>query len=106
DRKKGIKAACSAKNNSINGFFQFMQAGRRLAAQNIIFAPLKLLVRMRPLQMVDTYTQYQKIKSEVNAAVIAVMESGQFIGGKVVADFSANLAAYHRAKHAIPCANG
>lgn len=61
---------------------------------------------MRPLQMVDTYTQYQKIKSEVNAAVIAVMESGQFIGGKVVADFSANLAAYHRAKHVIPCANG
>lgn len=61
---------------------------------------------MRPLQMVDTKTQYQKIKSEVDAAVIAVMESSQFIGGKVVNDFANNLAAYHGSKHCIPCANG
>src|SRR5688500_482819 len=61
---------------------------------------------MRPLQMVDTKTQYQKIKAEVDAAVIAVMESSQFIGGKVVNDFSANLVAYHNSKHVIPCANG
>jgi UDP-2-acetamido-2-deoxy-ribo-hexuluronate aminotransferase len=56
--------------------------------------------------MVDTKTQYQKIKSEVDAAVIAVMESSQFIGGKVVNDFAENLAAYHGSKHVIPCANG
>jgi UDP-2-acetamido-2-deoxy-ribo-hexuluronate aminotransferase len=61
---------------------------------------------MRPLQMVDTKTQYQKIKTEVDAAVIAVMESSQFIGGKVVNDFGTNLAAYHGSKHVIPCANG
>ncbi|MEO7045810.1 MAG: DegT/DnrJ/EryC1/StrS family aminotransferase [Ferruginibacter sp.] len=61
---------------------------------------------MRPLQMVDTKTQYQKIKAEVDAAVIAVMESSQFIGGKVLNDFAANLAAYHQSKHVIPCANG
>ncbi|RYZ80886.1 MAG: DegT/DnrJ/EryC1/StrS family aminotransferase, partial [Moraxellaceae bacterium] len=61
---------------------------------------------MRPLQMVDTKTQYQKIKKEVDEAVIAVMESSQFIGGKVVNDFAANLAAYHQSKHVIPCANG
>lgn len=61
---------------------------------------------MRPLQMVDTKTQYQKIKSEVDAAVIAVMESSQFIGGKVVNDFANNLAVYHGSKHVIPCANG
>src|SRR6476661_1467719 len=61
---------------------------------------------MRPLQMVDTKTQYQKIKTEVDKAVIAVMESSQFIGGKVVNDFAANLAAYHKSKHVIPCANG
>ena len=47
---------------------------------------------MRPLQMVDTKTQYQKIKPEIDAAVIAVMESSQFIGGKVVNDFAAHLA--------------
>lgn len=61
---------------------------------------------MKPLQMVDTKTQYQKIKTEVDAAVIAVMESSQFIGGKVVNDFANNLAAYHKSKHVIPCANG
>ena len=61
---------------------------------------------MRPLQMVDTKTQYHKIKAEVDAAVIGVMESSQFIGGKPVADFANNLAAYNGSKHVIPCANG
>ena len=61
---------------------------------------------MRPLQMVDTKTQYFKIKSEVDAAVLNVMESSQFIGGKVVNDFATNLAAYNGVKHVIPCANG
>lgn len=61
---------------------------------------------MRPLQMVDTKTQYSKIKTEVDAAVIAVMESSQFIGGKVVNDFANELASYHHSKHVIPCANG
>ncbi len=61
---------------------------------------------MRPLQMVDTGTQYQKIKEEVDAAVISVMESSQFIGGKVVNDFASNLAQYNGSKHVIPCANG
>lgn len=61
---------------------------------------------MRPLQMVDTKTQYHKIKKEVDDAVIEVMESSMFIGGKVVNEFAANLAAYHGNKHCIPCANG
>ncbi len=61
---------------------------------------------MRPLQMVDTKTQYLKIKPEVDAAVLAVMESTMFIGGKVVNDFAVNLAKYHNSKHCIPCANG
>ena len=61
---------------------------------------------MRPLQMVDTRNQYLKIKNEVDAAVISVLESSQFIGGKVVNDFAASLAAYNGSKHVIPCANG
>jgi UDP-2-acetamido-2-deoxy-ribo-hexuluronate aminotransferase len=56
--------------------------------------------------MVDTKTQYQKIKKEVDNAVISVLESSQFIGGKVVNDFAENLAKYHGSKHCIPCANG
>ncbi len=56
--------------------------------------------------MVDTKTQYHKIKKDVDEAVIAVLESSQFIGGKVVNDFASNLAHYHNSKHVIPCANG
>ena len=61
---------------------------------------------MRPLQMVDTKTQYTKIKTETDAAVIAVMESSRFIGGDAVTGFAENLAKYHQCKHVIPCANG
>ena len=61
---------------------------------------------MRPIQMVDTKTQYHKIKPEVDKAVIDVMESTAFINGKAVQDFSAHLSAYLGIKHTIPCANG
>ena len=61
---------------------------------------------MRPIQMVDTKTQYQKIKTEVDKAVVDVMESSAFINGKPVHDFTANLSAYLGTKHTIPCANG
>ncbi|PZR26605.1 MAG: transcriptional regulator [Citrobacter freundii] len=61
---------------------------------------------MRPIQMVDTQTQYQKIKAEVDKAVLQVMESSAFINGKPVQDFANNLSAYLGVKHTIPCANG
>jgi UDP-2-acetamido-2-deoxy-ribo-hexuluronate aminotransferase len=61
---------------------------------------------MRPIQMVDTKTQYQKIKSEVDKAVLDVMESSAFINGKPVHEFAAALSAYVGVKHTIPCANG
>ena len=61
---------------------------------------------MRPIQMVDTKTQYHKIKAEVDKAVIDVLESTAFINGKPVQEFTANLSAYTGAKHTIPCANG
>lgn len=61
---------------------------------------------MRPIQMVDTKTQYHKIKPEVDKAVIDVIESSAFINGKPVHDFAANLSAYIGVKHTIPCANG
>ncbi len=61
---------------------------------------------MRPIQMVDTKTQYHKIKAEVDKAVVDVMESSAFINGKAVHDFAANLSSYLGVKHTIPCANG
>ncbi len=61
---------------------------------------------MRPIQMVDTKNQYLKIKTEVDKAVIDVMDSTAFINGKPVHEFAAGLSAYTGAKHTIPCANG
>jgi UDP-2-acetamido-2-deoxy-ribo-hexuluronate aminotransferase len=61
---------------------------------------------MRPIQMVDTKTQYQKIKPEVDKAVMEVIESSAFINGKAVQDFSAHVSSYLGVKHTIPCANG
>src|SRR6476660_6082308 len=61
---------------------------------------------MRQIQMVDTQTQYQKIKNEVDLAIKEVIDSSAFINGKIVQDFALNLARYLDAKHVIPCANG
>ena len=61
---------------------------------------------MRPIQMVDTRTQYHHIKAEVDQAVLDVLESAAFIQGKPVQQFAEELAAYLGAAHVIPCANG
>src|SRR6476469_4787208 len=61
---------------------------------------------MRPIQMVDLKTQYQKIKTEIDKAVIDVLESSMFINGKPVHEFANALAAFLGVKHVIPCANG
>ncbi len=61
---------------------------------------------MRPIQMVDTKTQYLKIKTEVDAAIQSVLDSAVYIGGKPVQDFAAALGQYVGVKHTIPCANG
>jgi UDP-2-acetamido-2-deoxy-ribo-hexuluronate aminotransferase len=61
---------------------------------------------MRPLQMVDLKQQYQKIKAEIDAAVLDVLDSCAFINGPQVQSFTAGLANYHNVKHVIPCANG
>ena len=56
--------------------------------------------------MVDTQTQYQKIKTEINAAIQQVLDSSAYINGKIVQEFAMNLAKYLDVKHVIPCANG
>lgn len=61
---------------------------------------------MRPIQMVDLKQQYQKIKTEVDAAVLEVLESSAFINGPQVQRFADALAKYNGAEHVIPCANG
>ncbi len=61
---------------------------------------------MKPIQMVDLKQQYHKIKNEVDAAVLDVLESSTFIGGPQVNAFAERLSQYLDVKHVIPCANG
>ncbi|MEO8710608.1 MAG: DegT/DnrJ/EryC1/StrS family aminotransferase [Parafilimonas sp.] len=61
---------------------------------------------MRAIQMVDLKTEYQRLKNEIDTAVIDVIESAAFINGKPVQEFSNALANYLTVKHVIPCANG
>ena len=56
--------------------------------------------------MVDTRTQYLKIKTEVDTAIMEVLDSAAYINGKIVTEFSNNLSQYVGVKHTIPCANG
>lgn len=61
---------------------------------------------MKQIQMVDLVKQYEKIKSEVDAATQGVFGSAQFINGPEVKDFQKELEDYLDVKHVIPCANG
>lgn len=56
--------------------------------------------------MVDLKQQYLNIKPEIDAAIMSVLDSTQFIGGKEVQNFSTALASYMGVKYVIPCANG
>lgn len=61
---------------------------------------------MKKIQMVDLKTQYEKIKTEVDAAIMNVIENAAFINGPEVKNFKADLEKYLGVKHVIPCANG
>lgn len=61
---------------------------------------------MKKIQMVDLMTQYQQIKTEVDAALMNVIENAQFINGPDVQLFQKELEQYLGVKHVIPCANG
>ncbi len=61
---------------------------------------------MQNIQLVDLKTQYQKIKTEVDASIMEVLENTTFINGPQVKRFSESLAKYLDVKHVIPCANG
>lgn len=61
---------------------------------------------MKKIQMVDLQSQYYKIKSDVDNAVLNVMDSAAFINGPEVKSFQSELEQYLDVKHVIPCANG
>jgi dTDP-4-amino-4,6-dideoxygalactose transaminase len=61
---------------------------------------------MKRIQMVDTKTQYLKIKDQVDSGIHQVLDSAAYINGKPVQDFAKNLSSYLGVNHTIPCANG
>jgi dTDP-4-amino-4,6-dideoxygalactose transaminase len=58
------------------------------------------------IPFVDLKTQYNSIKDEINAAVLKVLDSTQFVLGDEVAAFEQEFAAYCEAEHAIAVNTG
>jgi len=56
--------------------------------------------------MVDLKNQYEKIKDEIDKAILECVSSTAYINGPAVETFSRNLEKYLSVKHVIPCANG
>ncbi|GEO09281.1 cell surface polysaccharide biosynthesis protein [Segetibacter aerophilus] len=56
--------------------------------------------------MVDTKTQYQKIKDQVDTGIHKVLDSAAYINGTPVREFAKNLSLYLNVNHTITCANG
>jgi dTDP-4-amino-4,6-dideoxygalactose transaminase len=56
--------------------------------------------------MVDLKTQYHMLKAEIDTAVLAALESSQFILGPNVTALEQEAAVYLGASHAVTCASG
>ena len=61
---------------------------------------------MRKIQMVDLVSQYEKIKPEIDNAILNVVQSSAYVNGPEVKAFQSELENYLGVKHVIPCANG
>jgi len=60
----------------------------------------------KPIEMVDLRSQYLRLKSEIDQAVSAALDSSVFINGPDVKAFKKELSDYLGIPHVIPCANG
>ncbi len=58
------------------------------------------------IPMVDLRRQYLQLKEEIDAAVLGVLDSTQFILGPNVSELETEVARYHGVPHAIGVANG
>ncbi|WP_306642087.1 DegT/DnrJ/EryC1/StrS family aminotransferase [Sanyastnella coralliicola] len=61
---------------------------------------------MSDIQMVDLKGQYNRIKSQIDSAILDVVASSAYINGPEVKKFQAELEEFLSVKHVIPCANG
>jgi UDP-2-acetamido-2-deoxy-ribo-hexuluronate aminotransferase len=67
---------------------------------------VEIKAEMKPIQMVDLASQYQRLKAEIDPTIKAVLDQANYINGAPVKQFSKDLASYLSVKHVIPCANG
>lgn len=58
------------------------------------------------MEFIDLKSQYQRLKSDIDAAIQRVLDHGQYILGPEVAELEGKLAAYTGARHCISVANG
>ena len=58
------------------------------------------------MEFIDLKSQYQRLKTEIDAGIQRVLDHGQYILGPEVAELEEKLAAYTGAKHCISVANG
>ena len=58
------------------------------------------------MEFIDLKSQYQRLKTEIDAGIHRVLDHGQYILGPEVAELEEKLAAYTGAKHCITVANG
>lgn len=56
--------------------------------------------------MVDLQSQYLRIKTEIDEAILAVLDSTAFIQGPQVAQFATALSQQNQNVNVVPCANG
>ncbi|GAA4092990.1 DegT/DnrJ/EryC1/StrS family aminotransferase [Mucilaginibacter panaciglaebae] len=61
---------------------------------------------MNNIQMVDLKGQYQKIKNEIDSALLKAVEGAAFINGPEVKQFAENLKQFNKVQSAVTCANG
>lgn len=58
------------------------------------------------IPLLDLKRQYKTIAAEVNAAVLAVLASGQYIGGPTVEEFERQFANYTATRECVACHSG
>ncbi len=58
------------------------------------------------MQFIDLQAQRKRIETEINSAILRVVESGRYVLGPEVTELETQLAAWCGAKHAVTCANG
>ena len=58
------------------------------------------------ISFLDLKAQYTELKSQIDDAVLRVLNSGQYIGGSEVENFESSYASYSNAKYAVGVANG